>query len=61
MNKVMKQIGKKDLTTIAYELITVYNADPEKINFLLVGKYQSRLQEMLYQKSLGNSIEWLYV
>lgn len=61
MNKVMKQIGKKSLETIASELINTYQADPIKINFLLNGKYQSRLQEMLYQKSLGNSIDWLYV
>lgn len=61
MNKVMKQVCKKDLTTIASKLITIHNADPIKINFLLTGKYESRLQEMLYQKSIGNSIEWLYI
>lgn len=61
MNKTMKEIGKKDLSTIAKELINTYKADPVKINFLLTGKYESRLQEMLYQKSIGNSIEWLYV
>jgi hypothetical protein len=61
MNKVMKQVCKKDLTTIANELITKHNANPEKINFLLNGKYESRLQEMLYRSNIGNSIEWLYI
>jgi hypothetical protein len=61
MNKVMKEIGKKDLSTIANELITKYNADAEKIKFLLTGRYESRLQEMLYRKSIGDSIEWLYI
>lgn len=61
MNKVMKQVCKKDLSTIANELINKYDADAEKINNLLTGKYESRLQEMLYRKSIGDSIEWLYI
>jgi hypothetical protein len=61
MNKVMREVCKKDLSTIAGELINIYQADSVKINFLLTGKYESRLQEMLYQKQLGNDIEWLYV
>jgi hypothetical protein len=61
MNKVMREVCKKDLSTIAGELINTYQADSIKINFLLAGKYESRLQEMLYQKQLGNDIEWLYV
>jgi hypothetical protein len=61
MNKVMKQIGKKSLESIANELVNTYEVDTIKINFLLAGKYESRLQEMLYQKQIGNSIEWLYI
>ncbi len=61
MNRTMKMIGKMSLEKIADELINKWNAKEEKIKFLLNGKYESRLQEMLYQKQLGNDIEWLYV
>jgi hypothetical protein len=47
MNKVMREVCKKDLSTIAGELINIYQADSVKINFLLTGKYESRLQEIL--------------
>jgi hypothetical protein len=57
----MKMIGKMSLEKIADELINKWNANEEKIKFLLNGKYESRLQEMLYRSQIGDDIEWLYV
>jgi hypothetical protein len=61
MNKVMKEVCKKDLSTIANELVNIYGANETQIAFLLKGKYESRLQEMLYRKNIGKSIDWLYI
>lgn len=61
MNKTMKMVCKLSLEDIAHELINKFKCDPIKIKFLLNGKYESRLQEMLYRSKIGDDIEWLYI
>jgi hypothetical protein len=60
MNKTMKSVCKLSLDTIAKELIDIWALDPLLMNYLLKGKHESMLQEMLYEKRIGKDIEWLY-
>jgi hypothetical protein len=56
MDKVMEQINKKDLVSIAKELIETWKADALKVNFLVLINSRTELQEMLYWNIVKNKI-----